>query len=450
MLQSVFQELIAPHSPRADPPAREPVAKLLIQTTARVMLEFNVRSAVLAGHVRRLGRALGLGVDCVVSYRSLTLSFDDSTAAAIAQVPEYRLNVAVASHANRIVDDVCTGRSTAADALAEMQSLSPAPVHPRWALAAMFALAASALACILHADLGSILVSGISSALGLLARQALGRRHAPLFSLPFAAGLIAGLLGSLAVRWGWTQTTGLCLIVPALMLVPGPHFINGVADIFENQIVPGTARLVLAAGIMLAAALGVASGAWVLGGLDGVSGATSDGYTLTLLLDVVLAGLAACGFGAFYNAPWRLLWVSIACGMIGHGVRFVCLADGLGLPAATFAACAVIGVMAHVAFNRLHAPFSSIAFAGAVPMMPGTLIYRGIAGAVRLVQAGPASADPADATATLVLLLQAGFVIAAMAAGLSAGALAMSVVRRAVVATAGRSAPQGGPLPARV
>ena len=41
------------------------------------------------------------------------------------------------------------------------------------------------------------------------------------------------------------------------MLVPGPHLINGVADIAANYIPTGVARLVLSAGILLAAAVGV-------------------------------------------------------------------------------------------------------------------------------------------------------------------------------------------------
>jgi uncharacterized membrane protein YjjB (DUF3815 family) len=216
-------------------------------------------------------------------------------------------------------------------------------------------------------------------------------------------------------------------MVPALMLLPGPHLINGVADVFENHIVPGVGRLVLAAGLVLAAALGVFAGAWVLMGLREVSGATSDAVELTLLLDVVLAGIAACGFGAFYNSPWPVLGVSIGCGMVGHGVRFVCLGAGTGLPGSTFAACAAIGVLAGIAAGRLRFQFPNVAFAGAVPMMPGTLIYRGVAGAMKLSASGPA-ADPSDATATLVALLQASLVVGAMAAGLFAGALVARLV----------------------
>jgi uncharacterized membrane protein YjjB (DUF3815 family) len=159
-----------------------------------------------------------------------------------------------------------------------------------------------------------------------------------------------------------------------------------------------------------------------------VNGTTSDAVRLTLLLDVVLAGIASCGFGAFYNSPWRALAISIGCGMIGHGVRFLCLGGGMGLPGATFLACCPIGVLAGVAASRLWVPFPDVAFAGAVPMMPGALFFRGIAGAVKLSVAGSA-ADPSDATATLVSLLGASFVVASMAGGLLAGALVARLVR---------------------
>jgi uncharacterized membrane protein YjjP (DUF1212 family) len=333
------------------------------------------------------------------------------------------LNDAVSASVMRLIDQVCAGTITATDATTQMQALKHVgSVHGRWPLAFIFALAAAALACILQADVGAIVVSAISSALGLLARKELGKRHWPLFSLPFVAAVIAGVVGGVAIRAGFTRTTGLCLIVPVLMLVPGPHLINGLADIFENHIQTGICRLVLAAGILLSAAMGVMAGAWLIMGLHDVEGTTSGAIELTLGLDMILAGVAACGFGAFYNSPWRVLWISIVCGMIGHGIRFVCLAEGVALPASTFIACAAIGLLASMAIHRLRLPFSSVAFAAAVPMMPGSLIYRNIAGAVKLAMSGTA-ADPHDATAVFVLLLQAGLTIGAMAAGLMAGAL---------------------------
>ena len=54
-------------------------------------------------------------------------------------------------------------------------------------------------------------------------RQVLGRRHFSILTLPLAAGFIGAVFGALAIRWNWTQTPELALIVPSLMLVPGPH-----------------------------------------------------------------------------------------------------------------------------------------------------------------------------------------------------------------------------------
>ena len=141
-----------------------------------------------------------------------------------------------------------------------------------------------------------------------------------------------------------------------------------------------------------------------------------------------LAGVAACGFGAFYNAPWRVLWVSIACGMLGHGIRFVAL-DHMGVALSTLVACLAIGVAANLAADRLRLPFSALAFAGAVPMMPGVFIFQSIAGVIRLSAAGT-TADPALAAATLALSGKSVLVVGAMAIGLLAGARIVHLASR--------------------
>jgi uncharacterized membrane protein YjjB (DUF3815 family) len=235
------------------------------------------------------------------------------------------------------------------------------------------------------------------------------------------------------IRLGWTQTPGLCLIVPSLMLVPGAHLLNAVNDMLENHMPTGLGRLGLSTGILIAAGLGVLLGKWLVLGMTPASAAPSATVPLTLLLDVALVGLAACGFGAAFNAPWRVLWISIACGMVGHGLRFVCLGAGVGLAISTLLACLAIGVIAGIAADRRGVPFGALAFAGAVPMMPGTLIYEGLAGALTMAAMGKA-VDPAVAASALALFVKAAFVVGAMAIGLLAGSrlatLATDAARR--------------------
>src|SRR5688500_11474765 len=166
------------------PAAAEPGLRL-VTLAARMLLEYDVRSSILAAQVQRLGQHVGVHVQPLVAYRSVALHLDDGRCICV-RTPEYRINVAVGSGVLRLIDQTCAGRISPREAIERMQSLEHrGACHSPWALPLMFALAASALACILQADFGAAAVSGVSSAIGLVTRRALARRHWPLLSLPF-------------------------------------------------------------------------------------------------------------------------------------------------------------------------------------------------------------------------------------------------------------------------
>ena len=391
-----------------------------LQLAARLLLEYNLRAERLEYQLRRLAAHLRIEAQIHIAYRHVTIVADGRTLTV--QAPELRINVAVSLGTLNIIDALCADRIGLDEGLRRLESIErTATRHARWLLVLIFGLGAAALAWLLGADRGAIAVSGVSSALGLIARQELGKRRAALLVLPFTGALIGAALAGVATRLGWTQTAGLALTVPALMLVPGPHAINGVADILENYLETGVSRLVLASAILVSAALGGVLGGWLtLHSID-VPAATAATTPIPLLLDIGLAGVAACAFGAFYNAPWRVLWISIACGVVGHGIRWLCLSEGMSVTLSTSLACAAIGVMANIAAERLRLPFSAISFAGAVPMMPGVFMYQSLAGAIQLGVAGQA-ADPARLAVTVALIFKAAFVVIGMVIGLLAGA----------------------------
>jgi uncharacterized membrane protein YjjP (DUF1212 family) len=405
-------------TPRSDSTERGDAALRFLLLSARLLLEYNVRSERLIRQIDRLAAHLGVDVVTAVGYRDVTLTSRDGHHLH-ARVAELRINVAVSLETRRVFDALCANRLGLQEATERLERVErTAPRHPRWLVVLLFGLAASALAWLLQGDRGAIATTGVASALGLVVRQELGRRHAAQFALPFTAAFIGAGIGGLAIRLGWTGNPGLCLTVPALMLVPGPHLINSVDDMLENHMETALARLMLATSILLAAALGAALGVVLTGSQDAAAADTGT-RTITLPLDVALAGVAACGFGAFYNAPWRVLWISIGSGMVGHGIRFLLQREDVGLGMATLAACLAIGVIARMAVDRLRVPFSAVAFAGAVPMMPGLFIYESLAGAFRLSVA--ASADPALAATTWSLFFKAAVVVGAMAIGLLLG-----------------------------
>lgn len=400
-----------------------------IQRAARLLLCYNMRSKSLRSRLLEIGDALWIPLQVHIGYRTVTVHTPDGVQVH-AQTPEFRINIAVSAVVNRTIDKVCAGRISLTEAIGILDNVEKtAERHSRWTLSLMFGLAACALAWLQSADIGAMIVIALSSAAGMFARQFMHRFDPVLFALPFVAALIGSLAGGIVIRAGWTQTPGICLIVPALMLVPGPHLINGLYDMIENNMQTGIPRFGLAAGILVAAALGIFLGGWIMLGLTTVPPWQGARIPIPLWLDVFLAGVAACGFGAFYNAPWRVLWTSIVCGMVGHGIRYICLVGGMELAVSTFFACMAIGFMANRWVSSMRIPFAAVAFAGAVPMMPGVLMFRSIGGAMDISAAGNLAPLPLIAD-TLANFFKASFVVGAMGMGLLAGAWVSGLVFR--------------------
>jgi uncharacterized membrane protein YjjP (DUF1212 family) len=412
----------------------------LLLRAGRLLLEHNESTGGIHRALTATARAL-TDEPChvVVSYQGVAVSLARE-AAAVEPVRELRYNVAVQVRVHQILGQV---RRADLDPAAALSSLSrvetDVPRHPRWLTALLLGAAAASLAGLLGADLGAAGVAGVATALGLLARQELGRRHFSLLALPLVAALIGAVLGGLAIRLGWTRSPDLALVVPALMVVPGPHLINGLLDLIDNHVPMSLSRLWLATGILLASALGIVVGVelTVPAPLFPEQGA-STGH-LNLVSDMALAGVVTCGFAVFYNTPWRFLWMVAAGGMAGHGLRFLALEAGCWLETATFLGGLAVGCVSAWMARSTKAPVAVIAFAGAVTMIPGLSLYRALGGALQLARQGEGT-DPGTVAATLGHTFQGCLVVSALALGLLLGArvvLALAGERDAAVSRHG-------------
>jgi uncharacterized membrane protein YjjP (DUF1212 family) len=414
--------------------ARRLQTDLLLQA-GRLLLEYNESTGAIHRALTATARTL-TDETChvAVSYGGVVVSWAGE-GAAMEPVRELRYNMAVHARVHEILEQLRRGNLDPSDALACLAGVEANTTrYPRWLAALALGTAAAGLARLLGADVGAMAVAGVATGLGLLARQELGRRHFSLLALPLAAAVLGAVLGGLAIRLGWTGSPELVLIVPALMLVPGPHLINGLLDLIDNYLPMSLSRLGLAMGILLASALGVALGVELTlpAPLFAEQGATAD--HLTLVSDVLLAGIVTCGFAVFYNTAWRQLWMAAVGGMAGHGVRFLALEMGCGLEAATFLGGLTVGAVAAWMARTSRTPVAVIAFAGAVTMIPGLSLYRALGGALQLARA-PEITDPGMVVGTLGHASQGCLVVSGLALGLILGA-------RAVLALAGgRNAP---------
>jgi uncharacterized membrane protein YjjP (DUF1212 family) len=399
---------------------RQSQSQFLIQAGAS-LLEYNESSGAIIAALVSTAKALTREpCHVVVSYRGLAVSVGDA-APVLRTVKELRLNAEVQTRIHGVLDEVRAGRIDAAAGLARLELIErDTPRHSRWLVALLLGGAAGSFARLLGADAAAMAVAGISTAIGFLIRQELGRRHVSLLALPLAAACIGALLGGIAIRLGWTRSPELVLVVPALMLVPGPHLLNGLFDLVDNHLPMSLSRLGLAMGILLASALGIVLGVRMTLPSADFPEQLSFGPDLNLLSDMLLAGIATCGFASFFNASWYHLAKAAIGGMTGHGLRFLALQNGFELETATFFGGLAVGAISAWMARTSRAPVAVIAFAGAVTMIPGPSFYRALGGALRLARLTHDN-QPGLVAGTLGQAFQACAVVSGLALGLVLG-----------------------------
>ena len=129
----------------------------------------------------------------------------------------------------------------------------------------MFAAACAAGASALAVVFGvtnprAVLLVAASAASGGLIRRLLGRSGIGIVAQAFAAATVAGVAGALAIRLNLGPAAQLVALCPAMVLVPGPHILNGALDLLGLRLTLGIARLGFAALVLTAIALGLIAG----------------------------------------------------------------------------------------------------------------------------------------------------------------------------------------------
>jgi len=390
----------------------------LLAQAGRLLLEYNDSTGEICHTLAATARALTPeACEVSVAYSGVIVEMAGERPLRM-PVRELRYNAALQSRVHWILRQVRSGQLDPSVALAQLQRVEEqTPPMSQSLTMLLLGFAAASLAGLLGADLGTVIVSGVATSLGLAARQELGRHHFSMLALPFVAGFVGAVLGGLAVRFSWTATPELALIVPSLMLIPGPHLINGLLDLVDNYVPMSIARLTLAISILVAIAIGIVLGIELTLPDPPLIEQNVKADHLNLLIDMLLAGIVTIGFAAYYNTPGSHLALATVGGMAGHGLRFLALEMGAGLVSATFVGAVAVGAISAWVVRSYRAPFAVIAFAGAVTMMPGLQIYRALGGALGLARLREGAAVPST-TATLGHAFQACLVVIALAVGL--------------------------------
>jgi uncharacterized membrane protein YjjB (DUF3815 family) len=234
-----------------------------------------------------------------------------------------------------------------------------------------------------------------------------------LFVQPFCAALLAGVVGAIAFRLQLSSAVRLVAVCPCMVLVPGPHLLNGMIDLARARIALGVARITYASLIIVMICTGLLLGLALVGESLPASGPF---HSASLGYDLIAAGIAVAAYGTFFAMPWRVLPIPILIGMLAHASRWEAISvAGASPETGALVACLVVGVIMTPIADHMRLPFAGLAFASVVSLIPGVYLFRMAGGMVDLVTLGPQAPQEllvhvvADGTTAILIILAMSF-----------------------------------------
>jgi uncharacterized membrane protein YjjP (DUF1212 family) len=339
--------------------------------------------------LERLGMALGFHTTVFAGWGELIIRIDGPAGSQqlITSAKPAGIHMGKVAATMTVIDVFCAGQIDISALATRLTAIAKYPPASLVRFAFMAGAGAAALGVIfgtLHPV--SLILIAISASAGALLRRWLAGLSGNLFIQPFCAALLAGVIGAIAVRLQLSSASRLIAVCPCMVLVPGPHLLNGMLDLARGRIPLGASRVCYACITILMICAGLLVGL-SLGGVSlpvaGPSHPDELGY------DVIAAGVAVAAYGTFFSMPWRTLPIPILMGMFAHASRWVMMSvEGADLETGAFVACLIVGIFATPIAARLRLPFAGFAFAAVVSLIPGVFLFRMAGGLVDLMTLG--------------------------------------------------------------
>jgi len=110
-------------------------------------------------------------------------------------------------------------------------------------------------------------------------------------------------------------------------------------------------------------------------------------FISSILLDGLMAAIAATGFAVISNPPKRAIAVSAVLAAVGHAFRFYMLHSWtIDISSATFIAAFTIGMLGVMTAKLVKCPAEIFAFPSLLPMIPGVYAYKTILALMQFMQ----------------------------------------------------------------
>lgn len=286
-----------------------------------------------------------------------------------------KINMSQVAATMKIVTAFEKKRRSAKDFKNELLSIDKLPSANNFIFIIACITGAVALSIIFGAkNTHAMLLIAISAGLGAYARRVLGKYNINPLLQTFAAALLAGIIGAIAVKFNVSTEARLVSVCPCMILVPGPHLLNGTLDLGALRIPLGAARLSFAMLTIFIICAGVLIGLGIFGESLPPNAAS---IPIPFWVDMIAAGIAAISYGVFFSMPFRMLIFPLFAGMAAHLIRWEGMsAYHLNIVIAACLACFVAGIITAPLAKKYNLPFAGIGFASVVSLIPGVFFFR--------------------------------------------------------------------------